>query len=394
MNYLKRFMNKNKKYHCGLLVIAVIAFFSLTPVSASDNFVKISLPKGVSIELPKDWVVLSENLRIALDTVADSGLDLAGIEHENSDIPFTANYYKNNKIVGIVQTRYYPNIDLTQNDSRQATPQDMNEMNTILKERTVKSMTAVDEVSGLTWTKKTTINGITAFVTEYHRKTGEFRVHLIRVFAGKRTFTLTAAYLEEELFPLEPNINRIINSLKLSGIIEEDLDISVAGNKDASTLSGISETPREKNINMKFHSKWEALLVLIIMYILSAGVIFGDLRAEDLDRRPLWVNNSSGVTIFLFYLLWPLWILAYSSSLLYGSWRLRWEKLYKLLRWLVGISYVGMAVAMAIGITAAVTRWFGDIGWIRIPVFFLGLYLLYIILRIFRPKKKEFDQIF
>jgi hypothetical protein len=130
------------------------------------------------------------------------------------------------------------------------------------------------------------------------------------------------------------------------------------------------------------------------MYILSAGVIFGDLRAEDLDRRPLWVNNSSGVTIFLFYLLWPLWILAYSSSLLYGSWRLRWEKLYKLLRWLVGISYVGMAVAMAIGITAAVTRWFGDIGLIRIPVFLLGLFIIYKIMGIIRPKKKEFDQIF
>ena len=62
-------MNKNKKYYCGLLVVAVIAFFSLTFVNASDNFVRVSLPKRVSIELPKAWVVLSQDQRITIETM-------------------------------------------------------------------------------------------------------------------------------------------------------------------------------------------------------------------------------------------------------------------------------------------------------------------------------------
>ena len=145
---------------------------------------------------------------------------------------------------------------------------------------------------------------------------------------------------------------------------------------------------------MEFFSVWEALLVLITMYILSASVIFGDLRAETLNRSPLWVHNPTSSTIILFYLLWPLWILMYSFSVLFGSWRLKWEKLYKLLEWTVGISYAGIAVAMAVGITIAVSIWFGDIGWIRLPVFLLGLFLIYKIMGILGPKKKGFDQIF
>ncbi|MBT6048897.1 MAG: hypothetical protein HOG49_19035 [Candidatus Scalindua sp.] len=222
-------MNKSRKYYCGLLVFVVIALFSFTSVNASDNFVKISLPKGVSIELPKDWIVLSEDQRITIDTIAESGLDLAGIEHENLDMPFSANYYKNGKTVGIIQIRYYPNLDLTQNDSRQATLRDINELNTTLKENAVKSLPAIG-MSVLSWTgtKKTIINGITAFVTEYHRKgikgSGAFRVRLIRVYAVDRSFTLIVSYDEEESLPLEIITDRIICSLRLPGISDTSVD--------------------------------------------------------------------------------------------------------------------------------------------------------------------------
>ncbi len=145
---------------------------------------------------------------------------------------------------------------------------------------------------------------------------------------------------------------------------------------------------------MEFSSAWEALLVLITMYILSASLIFGYLMTEDLGSRPIWANNPSRVTILLFFLLWPLWILIYSFSLLYGSWRIRWEKLYKLLKLIRGICFAGLTVAMAVGITMAVSRWLGDIGWIRIPVFFLGLFLIINIMGRLGLKKKGFDQRF
>ncbi len=232
------------KYHCGLLVVTVIAFFSLTSVNASDNFVKISLPKGVSIELPKNWIVLSNDLRITIDTMVDSGLDLAGIEYENTDLPFAANYFKNGETVGISNIRYYSNLDFTQNDSRQATLQDINALNTTLKESIVKSMTAAG-MSVLSWTgtKKSTINGITVFVTEYRRKSIKgieaFRVRLIRVLAGDRSFTLTVSYAEEESFFLKTITDRIISSLKLSDISETTTSNSQVYTKPTSNTGSI-----------------------------------------------------------------------------------------------------------------------------------------------------------
>ena len=235
-------MNKNKDKWLGLLV-GVVAFLVLTSAYASDNFVKVSLPKGVSIELPKNWVVISKDQRITLDTMVESGLDLAGIEQENSDLPFAANYYKNGKTIGIINTRYYSNLELTQNDARQATLQDINELDTALKENMVKPMKAFG-MSILSWkgTKKNTINGITAFVTEYRRKAikgiGAFRVRLVRVFAGDRSFTLTVSYDEEESFFLKTIADRIISSLRLSGINEASVAHSQVytkstGNTDA-----------------------------------------------------------------------------------------------------------------------------------------------------------------
>ena len=205
-----------------VLIGFVLALFLAS--AYATNFVKIKLPKGVSIELPRNWIVFSKNRRITLDTMVESGLDLAGIEHQlNSDIPFAANYYTNGQTVGIINIRYYLDTELTQSAAQSATSQDVKELDAALRESIVKSTKAFG-MAVLSWegTKKTTINGITAFVTEYHRKslksTKEFRVRLVRVFAGKRTFTLTVSYREDESFFLKTITDRIISSLKLTGI--------------------------------------------------------------------------------------------------------------------------------------------------------------------------------
>lgn len=229
------------------LFISFVMVLFLTSAYATDNFVKIKLPKGVSIELPKNWVVISKDQRITLDTMVESGLDLAGIDQENSDLPFAANYYKNGKTIGIINNRYYSDLELTQYDAKQATSQDVKELDAALKEGMVKSMSAFG-MSVLSWegTKKITINGITAFVTEYHRKalksTGAFRVRLVRVFAGKRSFTLTVSYSEDEAFFLKTITDRVISSLKLTGIKKASATTShVPANTTSNTDSVISQ---------------------------------------------------------------------------------------------------------------------------------------------------------
>ena len=95
-------------------MIAAAMFAAHGVASATDNFARVSLPKGVSIELPKNWVVLSGNQRITLDSAVESGLDLSGIEQESSDLPFAANYYDDKgNTLGLLNVRYYPQLGLS-----------------------------------------------------------------------------------------------------------------------------------------------------------------------------------------------------------------------------------------------------------------------------------------
>lgn len=226
-----------KMWISAILVVA----FSMAHgvVSATGNFARINLPKGVSIELPKNWVVLAGNQRITLDSAVESGLDLSGIEQEDSELPFAANYYDDKgNTLGILNIRYYPQLELTQIDARSANKQDVKELDAALKENMIPAMKSFGiTVSSWVGTQKFSINGITAFVTEYKRKSlkgsGDFRVRLVRVLAADKSFTLTVSYHESVSFLLKPITNRIINSLNVEGVRKS----SVTKSSDINTPS-------------------------------------------------------------------------------------------------------------------------------------------------------------
>jgi hypothetical protein len=125
--------------------------------------------------------------------------------------------------VGILNIRYYPDLDLSQADARSATGQDVQELDAAIRENLLKEL----EASGMSitsWggTTKADIKGIAAFITEYYRASlqspGDFRVRLVRVFAKDRSVTLTISYLDSIEIMLQPITDRIIASLKLAGL--------------------------------------------------------------------------------------------------------------------------------------------------------------------------------
>lgn len=259
---------KHNKRALAVLKVNIVFIVSLAASAyTTGNFVKIRLPKGVSIDLPRNWVVLSSNQRITLDSAVEAGLDLSRIEQESSNLPFAANYYDNNgRTLGIVNNRYYPNLDLTQHDARQLTRSDLSEFDVALKENMLKSMQA-SGMSILSWngTEKVNINGITAFTTEYRRSSlkgsGAFRVRLIRVFASDRSFTLTVSYLESAALLLRPVADRIISSIRLTDIDSLQSENTRTKTKTTNDYSLISQL---------YGDNWA--LTLIISALLTWGV--------------------------------------------------------------------------------------------------------------------------
>lgn len=193
-----------------------------TQGSAESNFKVIRLPKGVSIKLPSNWKILSDNKRITIDSVAESMHDLSGIVKEDSEFPFAANCFNDNgRTIGMVNVRYYPVLDIEQSDAQQANDDEVNYIDSVVKDETSSGA----KISGMTvtsWegTQKKEINGITVFLTEYHRLsrkgTGTFRVRLVRVFYGDRSFTLTVSYLEATSHLMGPISDKIVQSLQIS----------------------------------------------------------------------------------------------------------------------------------------------------------------------------------
>jgi hypothetical protein len=204
-------------------IVAVLMFMIQGVAFATHNCVRIDLPKGVSIELPKNWVVLSGNQRITMDSAVESALDLSGIKQEGSELPFAANCYDDQgSTIGILNIRYYPQLELTQADARSANAQDVRGIDAVIKENIITSMKSVNTaVTSWAGTQKTSINGITVFITEYKRTSlkgsGELRVRLVRVLAADKSFTLTVSYHEAASLLLKPITERIISSLSLEG---------------------------------------------------------------------------------------------------------------------------------------------------------------------------------
>lgn len=199
---------------------ALFIAFSAVTTSAAENFVQITLPKSVSVELPRNWTALTKNQKITLDSTVQSVTERIGMFDASSDLNFAANYFEdNNKTAALFNIRYYPELEFTQKDAAKATPNDIKELDAVIRDAVEKAVKGFG-YSVIEWrgTKRQTINGTTAFVSEYTRtpiqNNGEFCSRLVRVFRGRDSYTITISYrLSQELL-LRPICDKVISSIK------------------------------------------------------------------------------------------------------------------------------------------------------------------------------------
>lgn len=218
---MDRFRGLVRLYMHVLLQLAVGCIGSLVLCTAQaqpQSYVRVHLPRNVSIELPKNWVVISNNQRITLDASVVARQGNASIADFRSELAFAANYYDDSgKTVGIVNVRYYPEQTVTQADSRNTSSAEVRELDALLQQELQKGV-ALSGNRLLAWlgTSKNSINGLIAFLSEYRRSSpnGSFRVRLVRVLDAGRSFTLTISYREDQAYFLQPISDYVIRSLR------------------------------------------------------------------------------------------------------------------------------------------------------------------------------------
>lgn len=197
------------------LVVASV-FFS-TSVAGASNFVRVALPQGVSLEIPKNWTVYSGNERMLVDT----WLEAKGFAQVDSKAGFIAELYNdNNQRLGALHLRYFPDAPYAQAQVRAFSATDIAALDRVTRESS-ENASRVMNTKILSWeaARIKTINGIAVLVMSYSRLTpafgeGTFRVRLVRVYAGPRSFTLTISYLENSALLMTPITDYIIASLR------------------------------------------------------------------------------------------------------------------------------------------------------------------------------------
>ena len=166
-------------------------------------YITLRLPQSVSMAMPRNWRVLTEDARLTVDAAREALLSEIDLESLPSHVPFAANYYDGAKVTaGILNIRYYPGQALTQRDVRHLTASDIRVIDGALRSEIIRGAAAA-MVKIVEWrgTALRSINGRHFLVTEYRRTSASgktFRVRLVRMLAGRESFTVTVSYREDE----------------------------------------------------------------------------------------------------------------------------------------------------------------------------------------------------
>lgn len=209
-----------RKWTLTSFMSALVLQLYAIPAAAAENFIVVRLPHSVIVELPRNWVVLSSNLRITLDSAVQAKQERRGYFDASSDLAFAANFYDDAaRTAGIFNIRYYPEMTVSQAEARAASATDVRELDEVLH-RELKTGMATAGLILIQWngTVKRLVNGKTVFITDYRRASLSrgtlFRVRLVRVFNADKSFTITVSYREDLEFLLEPICDRVISSLR------------------------------------------------------------------------------------------------------------------------------------------------------------------------------------
>ncbi len=206
-----------KKLIVGFFVGLLMFLVQGNSIAQSNGPVEIRIDNDVSFEIPRNWVVLSENRTIDLNSY------LKSIFYNPGGVVFQANLKNaDGRPITTVQV-YRWQSELHQTDISNLSKNDLKIFENGIFNQTKKELSqaggSISEWYGL---KKRVINGLLVLLFEYSRPSilppfGHFRVQVARVYSGDRSFSFVISYHEETPFPLRNVVNQIITTLRCNG---------------------------------------------------------------------------------------------------------------------------------------------------------------------------------
>ena len=199
-----------------LIFIALASLVSIHVghVTYASEVVEIQVNGNVSFQLPRDWVVLSDNKIVTLNSFLKSILPVS------SATRFQANL-KNDSgepitVAQIITWR----SDFSQADVIAMMNHDVDDYDLQMNEQMRSQIEQIGErITHWFGTRKHNISGLAVLTSEYSRTSkrsplGHFRVQVVRVYSKEHSFSFVISYHEETLLPLRIVIDKIISTLR------------------------------------------------------------------------------------------------------------------------------------------------------------------------------------
>jgi len=218
INLIKGIRMRKYLLHILIISLLLLIFLQFNSIARASSFIKIKVNNNVSFQLPRNWVVLSDDNVIILNSLVKSTLSV----RSNSNIRFQANL-TNNKGEPLTTVQVYSlhfQDEPSQSRFAEMSEDDLGGYDQMMHEQLARQVSQFGgRVTDWYGTRKQYINGLVALTSEYSRSqdfppVGHARVQIIRVYSGKHSFSFVISYYEEAVPPLRSLVDEVVSTLR------------------------------------------------------------------------------------------------------------------------------------------------------------------------------------
>lgn len=199
---------------------ALFLFSAMVPSAAADNtssFVSVKLPRGIELQIPKNWWLLSaehnKSIKNSIEAVVDlSGIGLPSGQETNliaaNSMPRST--YASVRVDSIIPASVVPS------DFESITATDVHELQTEIRQLLQKILPLQgSQLLEFFGTRIETISGHPVIVTEYRRSgpKGPVFVQTNRIFTPSQEINIHLSYREMEVALWKPVVGKIRKSI-------------------------------------------------------------------------------------------------------------------------------------------------------------------------------------
>ncbi|MEO6833066.1 MAG: hypothetical protein ABI169_12735 [Chitinophagaceae bacterium] len=204
------------------VVFAFLFLFGLFPLEAqsSSNFTSVKLPRGIELQIPKNWWLLGEDFNNVIATSAEAVMDLSGIglPEGNETNLIAANSMPRSTYAAVrVDSTVPPSVSLSDFGSMTAT--DVRELENLMRQLLLEMLPLQgNKLLDFLGSRIEKISGYPAIITEYRRSgpKGPVLVQINQIFTSSQEIRINLSYRESEVALWKAVLGKIRKSIIIS----------------------------------------------------------------------------------------------------------------------------------------------------------------------------------